>query len=99
MFVAVGLHFNLPGFEVEDIKPIRSSIDPAIRRAPYFDAVGVFGESFFNASAFDDLFSGGEVLNHRFYIAIDAIFVDVAFWGVGIECGRRRDIGIWKIRF
>ena len=93
------MHFHFAGFEIEDIKPIRSSIDPAIRRAPYFDAVGVFGESFFNASAFDDLICGGEVLNHRFYIAIDAIFVDVAGVRVCLDGGRRRDVGIGKSRF
>lgn len=99
MFVAVCLHFHFAGFEIEDIKPFRSSIDPAIRRPPYFDAVGAFGESFFNASAFDDLFSGGEVLNHRFNIAIDAIFVDIVAVRVGLEGWRRRDVGIWKRRF
>ena len=93
------MHFHFAGFEIEDIKPFRSSIDPAIRRPPYFDAVGVFGGSFFNASAFYYLFSGGEVLNHRFYIAIDAIFVDIAGVRVGLEGGRRRDIGIGKNRF
>ena len=78
---------------------MRSSIDPAIRRPPYFDAVGVFGESFFDASAFDNLFSGGEVLDNRFHIAIDAIFVDVVAVRVGLDGGRRRYVGIWESRF
>ena len=79
------MNFYFAGFEIEDIKPIRSSIDPAIRRAPYFDAVGTFRESFFNASAFDDLFSGGEVFNNGLDVAIDAIFVDIADGRVGLK--------------
>ena len=93
------MHFHFASLEVEDIKQMRSSIDPAIRRPPYFDAVGVFGESFFDSSAFDDLFSGGEIFNHGLDVAIDAIFVDVADGRVGIEGGRRRYVGIWKSRF
>ena len=93
------MHFHFSRLEVEDIKPFRSSIDPAIRRAPYFDAVGVFGESFFNASAFDDLVSGGEVFNNGLDIAIDAIFVDIVAVRVGLEGGRRRYVGIGKSRF
>lgn len=95
----MGLHFHFAGFEVEDIKPFRSSIDPAIRRAPYFDAVGSFGESFFYAGAFDDLFCGGEVINHGRHVAIDAIFVDIVAVRVGLEGWRRRYVGIWKSRF
>ena len=93
------LHFHFACFEIEDIKPFRSSIDPAIRRSPYFDAVGTFCESFFDSGAFDDLFSGGEVFNNGLDVAIDAIFVDIAFFGVGLEGWRRRDVGIWKSRF
>ena len=43
--------------------------------------------------------SGGEVLNHRFYIAIDAIFVDVSDGCVGLDGGRRRDVGIGESLF
>ena len=95
----MGLHFYFAGFEIEDIKPIRSSIDPAIRRAPYIDAMDASYDPFFNAGAFDDLFSGGEVFNNGLYVAIDAIFVDIAFGRVVLDGGRRRDVGIWKSLF